>query len=289
MGKHRIVVSAENNPYMGWQCQLFYYSCVTRLNQQPIVIVHDDSGRKWYPGFYDLVKAGCAVYPAPNYRANGSGDDYACRNQPGSLIQAAQLFAGEDVFIVLCDADLIFTRAVEFPEILSGEFSSILNYDFDFVSDGAAELGIEQGTLDLQKESLSCSVPYVIPIARARELGTTWLDAIDAFRPRQWEDVMYAFGLALVKLGLKVNLTQLADTNYRPDEKVSAPIIHYAYGDDRWTKRDYFTLEQAGAVWETRVKATEGTILNEVLTQIRQAGNFYRDPYSSKSSSFRST
>jgi hypothetical protein len=281
MGKHRIVVSAENNPYMGWQCKLFYFSCVTRLNQQPIIIVHD-SGRKWYPGFYDLVKAGCAVYPAPSFRVNGSGDDYAARNTPGSLIQAAQCFAGQDGFIVLCDPDMIFTRAVEFPEILSGEFSSLMDYDLDSVSEALGQLGIEHETLDLRKDTLRCSVPYVIPVGQAHELGTTWLHAIDALSPRRWEDVMYAFGLALVKLGLKLNITRLADTNYWPDEKVSAPIIHYAYGDDRWTKRDYFTVEQAEAVWQTREEATEGTILDEVLTQIRQAGDFYHDPYSSK-------
>ena len=288
MAKHQIVVSAENNPYMGWQCKLFYFSCVTRLKQQPIIVVHD-SGRNWYPDFYDLLKAGCAIYPAPNYRVNGSGDDYHCRNQPGSLIQAAERLAEQEVFIVLCDPDMIFTRTIEFPETLSGEFSSFMNYDLDFVSDALGELGIEQESLDLQKNSLSCSVPYVIPVAQAHQLGTTWLRAIDAFPPRQWEDVMYAFGLALVKLGLNLNVTHLADTNYWPDEKVSAPIIHYAYGDDRWTKRDYFTVEQAGEVWETRAKATEGTILDEVLTQIRQARDFYRDPYSSKSSQPRST
>lgn len=287
MGKHRIVVSAENNPYMGWQCKLFYFSCVTRLKQQPIIIVHD-SGRNWYPGFYDLVKAGCAVYPAPTYRGNGSGDDYACRNTPGSLIQAAQRFAGQDVFIVLCDADMIFTRAVEFPETLSGEFSSFMTYDLDSVSEALGQLGIEPETLDLRRDSLNCSVPYVIPVAQAHELGTTWLHAIDAFSPRRWEDVMYAFGLALVKLGLKLNITRLADTNYWPDEKVSAPIIHYAYGDDRWTKRDYFTVEQTDAVWDTREEAPEGTILDEILTQIRQARDFYRDPYSSKSSGLKS-
>jgi hypothetical protein len=280
-GKHRIVVSAENNPYMGWQCKLFYFSCVTRLKQQPVIIVHD-SGRELYPGFYDLARAGCVIYPAPNYRANGSGDDYPCRNHPGSLIEAAQRFSGQDVFIVLCDPDLIFTRAVEFPETLSGEFSSILNFDLDPVRDAMGKLGIEYQALEPQKDSLSCSVPYVVPVAQAHEFGTTWLRAIDAFHPRQWEDVMYAFGLALVKLGLKLNVTRLANTNYCPDEKVGAPIIHYAYGDERWTKRDYFTTEQAAVVWEARTEATAGTILDEILTQIRQAGDFYRDPYFSK-------
>ena len=278
MPKHRIVVSAENNPYMGWQCQLFYFSCVTRLNQQPIIIVHD-SCRNWYSGFYDLAKAGCAVYPAPNYRVHGSGDDYACRNHPGSLIEAAKLLTDQNAFIVLCDPDLIFTRTVEFPEILSGEFSSILNYESDFVSDASRELGIASEMVYSQKDSLSCSVPYIIPVHQAHELGTTWLQAIDAFRSRQWEDVMYAFGLAVVKLGLKLNITRLAYTNYFPDEKVRAPIIHYAYADERWDKRHYFTVEQAATVWYPGVKTTPGSILEEILTQIRQAGDFYRDPY----------
>ena len=49
---------------------------------------------------------------------------------------------------------------------------------------------------------------------------------------------MYAFGLAVVKLGLKLTITQMATTNFRPDEQVREPIIHYAYGDERWSKRD---------------------------------------------------
>ena len=278
MGKHQIVVSAENNPYMGWQCQLFYFSCVTRLKQQPLIIVHD-SRSNWYSGFYDLVKAGCAVHPAPNYRVHGSGDDYACRNHPGSLIEAAKLVTGQNAFIVLCDADLIFTRPLEFPEILSGEYSSILNYESDFVRDASRELGIDIEMVCSQKDSLSCSVPYVIPAHQAHEFGTTWLQAIDAFRQRSWEDVMYAFGLAVVKLGLQLNITRLADTNYYPNEEVRAPIIHYAYADERWDKRHYFTVEQAATVWNQNLEAPAGSILDEILTQIRQAGDFYRNPY----------
>lgn len=278
MSKHRIVVSAENNPYMEWQCKLFYFSCVTRLKQQPLIIVHD-SGEDWGPGFYELVKAGCTVYPAPNYRIGAHGDDYSCRNHPGSLIQAAQHLADQDEFIVLCDPDLIFTRALEFPEMLSGEFSSFMDYDSAHVSRALKELDLEKELVDLQKESLRCSVPYVIPITEAQQLGVTWLQAIDAFRPRRWEDAMYAFGLALVSLGLTLNITHLTETNYWPDEKVKAPIIHYAYGDDRWTKRNYYTVEQVAAIWETQPETKAGTILDEILTQIRQAGEFYRDPF----------
>ena len=279
MHKHRIVVSAENTPYMEWQCKLFYFSCVTRLKRQPLFIVHN-SGKDWCPGFYDIVRAGGAVYSVPNYRTGRSGDDYAGRNHPGSLIEAARLLGDQLDFIVLCDPDLIFTREVEFLESLAGEFSPFMDYDSDSVSHPLRDLGISKEALNPQKESLRCSVPYVVPAGRATELGTTWLHAIDAFNPRRWEDVMYAFGLTVVKLGLKLTVTQMATTNFRPDEQVREPIIHYAYGDERWSKRDYYTKEEAVAVWDADQEAISGSILGELLSQIRQAREFYRDPYS---------
>lgn len=226
-----------------------------------------------------MAKAGCAIYSAPSYRVDGYRDEYPPRNSAGSLIRAADLFAGQDVLIVLCDPDMIFVRPAEFPEILSGEFSSIMNYDYDFVAGALSELGIEQETLEPDKDSLRCSVPYVIPVAHAHALGTTWLKAVDAFSPRRWEDIMYAFGLAVVKLGLKLNVTHLADHNYWPDDKVTAPMIHYAYGDERWTKRSYFTDEQVCELWNPPSDAQEGTILGELLLQIREAREFYHDVY----------
>ena len=114
MSEHfQIVVSAENNSYLSWQCKLFYYSCVTRMNHQPIIIVHD-WGHGWHPDFYGLAKAGCAIYPAPSYRVNKSGYDYAPRNTAGSLIHAAEICAGKSEFIVLCDPDMIFANTLVF-------------------------------------------------------------------------------------------------------------------------------------------------------------------------------
>ena len=111
------------------------------------------------------------------------------------------------------------------------------------------------------------------------ELGTIWLKAVDAFSPRRWEDIMYAFGLAVVKLGLELNVTRLADHNYWPHEKLKAPMIHYAYGDERWTKRNYFRDEEIHDLWNPTIEAPEGTILGEILAQIREARDFYRDAY----------
>lgn len=299
MGKHCIVVSAENNPYMAWQCKLFYFSCVTRLNQNPLIIVHE-TGQAWHPDFYDLAKAGCAIHRAPNYRTAANGDDLPGRNHPGSLIKAAETCDERNEFIVLCDPDLIFVRAADFLNCLSAEFSSFMDYDRDLVQEARRRFGIQRDELDAKKEKLTVAVPYVIPSALASEFGRIWLEAIDLFPSRQWENdqalkrpngspvytrrhvVMYAFGLTVVKLGLEIEVTQLMDHNYWPDEPVRAPMIHYAYGDERWNKRSYFTDEQASAVWDPETEAAEGTILFEVLSQLRQAGEFFRNPYAPK-------
>ena len=295
MDKHRIVVSAENNAYMAWQCKLFYFSCVTRQNHQPIVIVHD-TGRDWHPDFYDLAKAGCAVHSASNYRTSGGGDDLPGRNHPGSLIAAAEICGGQTGFIAICDPDMIFVRATNLLDCLSAEFSSFMDYDQDYVEKARLRFGVEREELDAKKEKLTVAVPYVVPTPLAAKFGRTWLQAIDAFPTRTEENdqifsrspgrpvkrrhvVMYAFGLTVVKLGLEIEVTHLTDHNYWPDEQLRASMIHYAYGDERWNKRNYFTDEQIRSVWHPEANAADRTILSEVLSQLRQAGEFYRDPY----------
>jgi hypothetical protein len=246
------------------------------LQHQPIVVVHD-SGRELHHDFHALAKAGCAIHPAPGYRFYGRGDDYACRNTPGTLI-----YAGKDLtqhqLIVLCDPDMIFTGPVSFPEKLSCEFSSFMNYGRDFVSEALRQVGLERAALDRASDTLRGCVPHVVPAGVAHELGATWLETIDAFMPRRWEDVMYAFGLAAVKLGLQVQLTHLVNHNFWPDAKVTAAIIHYAYGDERWTKRNYFRDDHMSELWNPTAHADGGTILGEILAQIREAAEFYREP-----------
>jgi hypothetical protein len=275
---HQIVVSAENNPYIAWQCKLFYFSCVTRLNHQPVVIVHD-LGEEWHPDFYELARAGCAIYSAPNYRFDREGNDYACRNHPGSLLRAADLFHNQDIFIVLCDPDMVFVRSVELPHALAGEFSSFMDYDRDFVNEVLPKLGVTRAALDNQKDSLCVSVPYVVPANIARELGETWMSTIELFSPRRWEDVMCAFGLSTVKLGLSVEVTHLVDHNYWPENRAQAPIIHYAYGDKRWNKRDYSTDQTNKEVWNPPDTYPAETILGELANQIREAREFYRSVF----------
>ena len=140
--------------------------------------------------------------------------------------------------------------------------------------------GHARQSLDREKASLCCCVPHVIPVEISQELGKTWLRAIDAFVPRRWEDVMYAFGLAAVDLGLKIQITHLVNHNFWPDRKVTAPMIHYAYGDELWSKRNYYRDDQLNDLWNPRASARVETILGEILAQITEAREFYRDYFS---------
>ncbi|PYS81517.1 MAG: hypothetical protein DMF67_16575 [Acidobacteria bacterium] len=275
-GRHLIVVSAENNAYMGWQSKLLNFSCMSRVGERPVFVVHD-SGGPLHSDFGDISAKGGVVRAAPNYKVTRQGDVYPPRNTPATLLHAAEEGAGEAEYFVLCDPDMIFVRRPSFPEALAGVFYSYMNFDQSFVEVARRAAGVNEDALEAQKEQLRCGGPYVIPAACARELAEAWLDAVDAFPPRTWEDVMYAFGLAAVKLGMQVSLTHMAKTNYWPDAAPDGDVIHYCYGDDVWNKRHYFTEEQSALVWETQVSVPRATVLGEILAQISEAGEFYRN------------
>jgi hypothetical protein len=275
MDKHRIVVSAENTPYAAWQAKLFCYSCLHLLQHSPLIIVHDGSGKPLHRDYQSILKAGGAVQSVPNYRTTGHGDDYFPRNTAGTLLHAAEMCDGENEFIVLCDPDMILVCRPDFPSTLSGDFYAYMNYDREVVDIAAQAIGVTREMIEAQKQELRCGVPYVIPVSEARSLAELWLEAIDSFPPRRWEDNMHAFGLAVAKMDLKVTLTQLADHNYWPDNLVEREMIHYCYGDEVWNKRDFLTDEEAQSVWEPQTIAREGTILSEIFRQLREAREFY--------------
>lgn len=274
--RHRIVVSSENNPYVAWQTKLFYFSCVSRLKHQPLIILHE-SGAEIDRGFYDIIKAGGLVRTAPNYKATGSGDTYPPRNTAGTLLHAAAMCQKDDEFIVLCDPDMIFVRTPDFVQELSGGYYSYLDYSEDEVLRAGQRLGIPPELIKARGHELKCGVPYVIPVVNAQRLAEKWLAAVDAFTSRRWTDIMYAFGLAALQLDMKVSLTDNLSFNCYPESDSTGDIIHYCYGDEAWDKRHYVTAEQAGRVWESKVEAEEGTVLKEIVSQVREARDFYRD------------
>jgi hypothetical protein len=273
--RHHVVVSAENNCYMAWQCKLFHYSCVSRLGVVPVIVVHSLE-RKCHPYFADIISAGGIVRSAPSFRKTKLGHDYSPRNTPGTLLQASLIGYDREDFIVLCDPDMIFVRPLTFQQTLASERCTSLDYQQKMVQRVARTLGISTKTLDQNLGKIECAVPHVIPVAYAEQFAKAWLDAIDAFTPGVWETSMYAFGLALVKLGLRLKLMREVALN---DEQYLVPrnakIIHYAYGDDVWNKRHYWERRSAHKVWQPNSDVPQGTILAEIVKQIREARAFY--------------
>ena len=276
--RHRIFVSVENNAYCGWQSKLFYFSSITQLNRKPTFIVHDSRRSKLHPDFHDLVSAGATVVPAPSY-IQSVRDTYRPRNAAGSLIHAAEMCDKDDL-IVLCDPDMIFLGKPKFPKSLAFNFYFYMDYDRVEVNAARRKLRIPISKVEAQKEELRGGVPWVIPASVARQLGTVWLEAIDAFVPRHWIDNMHAFGLAVTKLDLKVTRTDLVDMNLDQFAKPRSTIIHYCYGDKTWDKRAFRGQKQAEKVWRPEVSARKGTILGEILSQIIDARKFYQNLFS---------
>jgi hypothetical protein len=270
----RVVISAEASPYMAWQAKLAHYSCLSRLSQAPLVVVHA-RGQEELADLADITRTGGTLLAAPSYRMTSRGFRYAARNTAGTLLEAARVTRSTVEWLVLCDADIVFTRRTGFGRRLSGAHCTYLDYTEAPVRAAMRRLGIAPREIGRLGENLNCAIPYVIPRAQAATLARVWLDAIDAFVPPRWEDVMYAFGLAAVSLGLRLRRSRLADTNYDAHAPVRAPVVHYCYDNDVWSKRRFASPRAARRVWAPPTGAKPGTVLAEVFRQLREAHAFF--------------
>jgi hypothetical protein len=273
-GSVRVVISAEASAYMAWQAKLAHYSCLSRLGQAPLVVVHE-RGYEEIPDLTDIVRTGGTVLHAPSYRTTSRGFRYSARNSAGTLLEAARATESGAEWLVLCDADVVFTRRTRFGRSLSGAACTYLDYNEGPVRAAMRRLGISARDVARSGATLHCGIPYVIRRAQAAALARAWLEAIDAFVPPRWEDVMHAFGLAALGLGLRVRHNQLADTNYWPRAPVRAPIVHYCYDNAAWSKRRFASPRAARRVWAPPPGAQPGTVLGEVFRQLREAHVFF--------------
>lgn len=282
----RVVVSAENNPYMAWQAKLFHYSCVSYLRHTPIIVVHDREGREgqegqpWagglHPFYKDILHAGGIVHPAPGYRTTRGGFPYPPRNTAGTLLHARAARLPQDAFFVLCDADHLFVEEPEFPEVLSANRYQ-LGYAAPAVEQAAAQLGVSYAEVLQREPELSVGSPHVVPVEEAERLGRAWLDAIDAFPADSgWLISMHALGLAVVKLGLRMTPFDLTTFNYRSDDPVTRPIIHYCQGDRHWAKARIRDDEQIQELWDSVFSDEDDeTVLGQLLRQVQEAREYY--------------
>ena len=245
----RVVISAEASGYMAWQAKLAHYSCLTRLQHAPLVVVHEGD-EEALDVFSEIEGTGGYVLPAPSYRMTARGRDYAVRNAAGTLLEAAQVVSPDVDYLVLCDPDVVFVRPFPLGGSLAAAASGYLDYAERPVRAAMRRLGIAPPRLGAPHGGrLRCGVPYVIPRCLAKPLALAWLEAIDAFPRPRWEDMMYAFGLAVLRLKVPLRRLPLADTNYYPDAPVRAPVVHYCYDNELWSKRRFASRRTVQRVW----------------------------------------
>jgi hypothetical protein len=272
--RFRVVISAEANSYMAWQAKLAHFSCLTRLRQAPLIVIHEADGAS-LDEFGEIEHTGGTLLRAPSYRVNARGLDYAPRNVPGTLLEAARVGPRTE-YLMLCDPDVIFLRPFQLRGRLSAAACGYLDYAEPPVRAAMRRLGIAPGALGAARgRSLHCGIPYIIPWSAAEPLALAWLEAIDAFRRPRWEDQMHAFGLAVTMLKLRLRRRPLADTNYEPGAPTRAPLVHYCYGNALWSKRRFLSRRTARRVWRPPNGAVPGSILAAVFRELVAARQFY--------------
>jgi hypothetical protein len=271
----RVVISAESNAYMAWQAKLAHYSCLSRLGQAPLIVVHEGNGQG-ISDWRDINSSGGVVLSAPSYKLTRGGWNYACRNAAGTLLEAARVVGPEVHSLLLCDPDMVFVWRLRPGLNLAGAACGYMDYSEAPVRAAMRKLGVTLPRgVPVNGGSLCCGTPYLIPRECAAELALAWLEAIDAFDRPRWEDNMYAFGLAAIMLGLRLRRISMADTNYYPEAPVRASVVHYCYDNDLWSKRRFASRRAARRVWTPPAGAQPGTILAEVLRQLTEARRFY--------------
>jgi hypothetical protein len=272
----QIVVSSENSPYIAWQTQLFCFSSLTRMAVYPTVVVHR-AAAPLLPEFEIMRSWGCQIVEAPQFRKHPVGD-YPPRNEIGTLVTIAGLPQFGHGYILFCEPDMLFVNRPPYIEGLRAEHYSYLNYTEKRISDVAQTLGLADKLHALNQNS-GIGVPYLIPAEELRPIANRWIDVLDLFEEIEWIDIMYAFGLALAVEGLSVEATHFMTHNQDPLKKLDSNIIHYCYGDWRWSKRA-FTDGRSPLVSAPMpsVKHLSGTILGEILTQVQQARIYSRFP-----------
>jgi hypothetical protein len=268
----QVVVSSENSLYMAWQTQLFCISCMTRLGQHPIVVVHaeDDVLR---PEFIHLQKVGCEVIIAPSFKKHKLGN-YPPRNELGTLLTICDHPLTTD-FILLCEPDMLFVTTLDYPDELCGEYYSYVQYHDERIMHAAKALGLAAETENLERQ-YRIGVPYLIPVRLLSRIAPRWLSVLDSFPCLEWTDIMPAYGLALAVEKLTATTTRITTNNSNVTARLSGALIHYCHRDAIWSKQLYAKKSPLVVNEAELPTGRPGSILFEMMQQLRQARGFFR-------------
>lgn len=273
-----IVVSADNNGYLGWQCEVFH---ATWPGPDPVVFMaHKSKGEPPHPAFERILSEGGIVCFPPRWSDLTYPDVYLPLNTPASLHYAREAYP--DLGIVLMDSDIVAVEPVDWPRALAGDFCGYCNAEYV----GAADEG--------EGEGLKIMAPYVFPAGFDRSFAERWKDSTialldewdiehgDAGRrgdlgSARWSIMMYGYGMALGE-ARKAELVQMATTNNNPDALLETPLIHYAYRGRRFCKADYGGPDGRDRFWAFAKQCpveSDGTVETELLCVFRRAADYW--------------
>lgn len=262
---YEVIASAENSPYLLWQTLLFHASCVTTQGVPPTIVVH--GAGPLLPGFDALRELGARVLRAPSYRLS-NGTEYTCRNTAGSLLEARH----DQPWSLICDPDFLFLRTLP-PRAESLCGAHALSWDFvpymqvdehnrRWLAEACAERGVDPARL--ARVAVGGVVPNFVRTDLQRDFAARWLAAVDTLvsvgvrhGEVPWVTIAWAFALAAWEMDLDLALTKLTSTTHAgsqtPDSSLTAPILHYCYGDELFDKRRHRCDQSAAAVWNLEV------------------------------------
>jgi hypothetical protein len=272
----QIVVSCENSSYMSWQAQLICFSALSRLGLRPLLVVHTMQA-PLNQRFVQLQKLGFPVSIAPSFATTPTGDANPPRNTIGTLLHLTTTSHITNQHILLCDADLLFVRHPIYEGAPSAEFYSYLDYEQPLVSEVIKRIGNQRLMPSTLSRDYPIGVPYLLPVSLIKEISFRWLAIMNLFRSPRWEDVMYAFGIALADLGISLkNISFQMDHNYESTKPLRGSVIHYCYSDRHWNKRKYLSTSPLDTSMSSETPAPPGSILEEILSQLAEAREYFR-------------
>lgn len=279
---YQIVVSADNKQYIGWQAQLFVSSCLSRAGGElPTIVVHKHHPTApLRPEFVQLRELGCPLVEAPFYVTHPLVEfpghplgHFLPRNEIGSLETIANWNGFEKEHVFFCETDMLFVRRPEFPsgaEIAAAHYS-YLDYTTPRVAAAAKAFGVDVSPATLN-ELMPIGVPYLLSVHLLKKLAERWMAALDLFQELEWIDIMYAFGIALAAEHIQPTITRYMVDNKNQDAALGdASLIHYCYGDDRWSKRQFPRSTPLDTPAAALPSFAAGSIGAEIVTQLREA------------------
>jgi len=284
-----IVLSAENNDFMAWQCLVFHHSCITKVGKAPIVVVHGDEP-ELVDGFTWLAQAGGRIQRAPNFRHYGK-----LMYAPWNQLKTVELVQSDEPWLVFADTDMVFLDEVDFDPLLADLDERTISLDHiaflvvhdenrSLVAEGCAHAGIDLSRME--SNPVNGATPYLMANSLRNELCAAWepftrhyLEAAyehhGGYDPGVWVSLMWGFALAIHHLDLEFVLSNLCVHTFQ-DPQIAAderPILHYSYGNDAFNKRRFHTRDRYDELWH--VVGQPGHTSGAACDAIRAAGTHF--------------